>query len=185
MEVVVPEVLSEPVLQLDEVVNRDLLLALEELLNEAEVRCSEVLLACLDRTRIVAGLVLLTGTSLSALADLTQQLTALLLGDLALGVLFHSAPQSLGRDLQQGEEEEELSERDGSIAISINLLQDSRRVLLKIFVSVLEERGVAIGRNGTKEIFVAHTHLTTFKLLSGEHFEAFFGWREETDFILI
>ena len=182
---VVPEVLSEPVLQLDEVVNRDLLLALKELLNEAEVRCSEVLLACLDRTRIVAGLVLLTGTSLSALADLTQQLTALLLSDLALGVLFHSAPQSLGRDLQQGEEEEELSERDGSIAISIDLLQDSRRVLLKIFVSVLEERGVAIGRNGAKEIFVAHTHLTTFELFSGEHFEAFFGWREETDFILI
>lgn len=175
-ELIAPEVLPEPRLHIKEVLDGDVFFACEENLDQCKVRFLEVILTCGNSAHIHAHFVRLASASLRTLAEFKKQLAALLLGHLAVRVFLHGAAKTLWGDLQQHEEEEELSERDYAISIGIDLLQDLGHVILQILFRIIEDRGVAEGSHCAQKILVAHTQLALLRLLASKDFESFLRW---------
>ena len=67
-----PQILAEPILQVDQVMDIDAVFVFEQYFDQLSIRREEVLLLGLDRSGIQLDLVLLPGASLRILAQFTE-----------------------------------------------------------------------------------------------------------------
>ena len=110
MELVVPQIFSEIFLQLDDVVEHNVLLALEENLTESFVCFSEIFLAGLDGTGINSDLILLLLSSRAFLTEVSDFDRELFFGHLSFWIFLESLAKFSRWDLEDQHEEEELGE---------------------------------------------------------------------------
>ena len=183
-----PQVLPEPVLQVDDLSVLYVFFIFKQERDQGPVCVVEVVIGCLDRTRIELDPIHLPGAGLSRLAEIPEHQGALVsrheVGVL-VRILFEYFSQVARRTLQQHEEEKVLGETDSSVTVRVDLLQDGRLVLLEILVLILEVRCVVVGRHRMQKVFVRHSELALFCLLAGEDFERLLGWTEKSNLVLV
>lgn len=150
-----PEVLTEMVSQLDDVLERDCFFVLEENFDEGFICLHEFGIGCLDLASIHLGLLLHPLASGGGLAHLAQSRLGLFLGHLSvLEIFFHNFSQTALGKLVKNHEEDVLGEGDHLISINVHFLEELELVRLQVFFSSLEERCVAPGRHHSEEVLV-------------------------------
>ena len=152
------------------------------------VGLEEVCLFRFDRPGVKTDLVLLASAGLGTLAEGAQHLATILLRDSFRSrvlMLLERFQQVAIRALQEDKEEKVLSEANRTVAVRVHLLQNIRLMFLKILVSILEVRRVAVWSHRMQEVLVAHSQFAFLGLLTGKDFERLLGRRKEPDLVLV
>ena len=120
-----PEVLTELVLHLKDIVHTDVCFIFEALIDNCKISLLEVFFCCLDSPRIQLHSILLLLPGLGGLSENSQKCFGLFLVNQPVTVInFLELSMDFTRlNLEKDDEEEELSEGDLAVIISIDTVQ--------------------------------------------------------------